>query len=158
MKYTSINYKAFTFCLLSCSFSIVSAETAITIDSDDIAQKVFLGAKWKCKDFGNFTQENDLTIIVFEMANKRKVKGKVWKAHCPEEPGKLSGKIKKNIVTYKMKSFPKGCWGTIKGKLEIYKDDTESLVAEGTYNGPVALGSDKKQSLIADGRLVCKKE
>ena len=121
MKYTSIICKAVIFCLLFFFTSIISADTAITINSDDSAQEVFLGAKWKCRDSSNYRIIEPFTYIEFETATKRKVKGKVTKADCPHGVANIKGKIKQNTLKYSMKSFPKDCWKSLNGSLDLYK-------------------------------------
>lgn len=156
MKYTSTTYKAFTFCLLFISTSIVSAETAIAIDNDDTAQEVFLGGKWKCRDSSNYRIIKPFTFIEFETATKREVKGKVTKADCPHGVANFKGEIKQNTVKYSMKSFPKDCWKSLNGSLVFYKNDDGNFVADGFYNGIHPLAHDPNE--WQDGRLECEKE
>ena len=156
MKYTSTIYKAVTFCLLLFFTSIISADTAITINSNEVAQEVFLGAKWKCRDSSNYRVVEPFTYIELETATKRKVKGKVVKADCPHGVVNFKGKIKQNTVKYIMKSFPKDCWRSLNGSLEFYKNDDGVLTADGFYRGIHSLAGGPNE--WQDGRLECVKE
>ena len=141
-------------------FTNVTAADEVIIESDEKAKEIFMGSKWKCRDAINYATDKPFTYIEFDSANKRKVTAKVWKNQCPQDFAKLSGKISKNSVKYKVISFPKGCWKSIKGSLDFYSNDKKTLNAEGFYNGKFITKWEGNYQTFEtiDGRLVCEKE
>ena len=162
MKTSSFLYKFLVVSLLSIPVGIVSANENIVFDSNEVAQDVLLGSKWKCNDASpTAAQGSSLTIIEFDSATKRKAAGQIWKKECPQDPGKITGKFKKNVFVYRIKGLNKDCLLKPNGKLEFYRKDSGELTADGFYKAQFVITKTENEGgwhESFDGRLVCKKE